>query len=561
MKIDKRLLQDYENKELLRYSDSDERLSWVAYDDLPNLSLPGVLKASKHIDGKLMQLYTDQPQHVSVIAATRLGKTTSVVIPTIFSYAKQKVKKNMIITDPKGEIYRITASTLRDEGYIIKLLNFRNYKKSECWNPLTPIFRKYKAVNNIYDEVEVVDDNGVLKNKFRGRVYDSQVQLDYDINVERAMLLDDVECDIDRFANMVIVTITDRDPTWEDGARDLLRAFLYAMLEDSDKEENPITEETFSLSTIFRIESQFKNKCSEYDDCGYFSKRGADSKAYQLAKNIILDTASGTRSSYVSVFVAKLSEYREVTTRVITSCNTFDIGELAECGKPVAIFIDFKDELKSQFSTISLFVQDAYRVLIEEANKTENGKLDVPWVFILDEFGNFTKIKDMETVISACAGRNIWFTLIVQSYAQLENVYGSDCAEIIRDNMNVHIFMGSNNPSTLDEFSRECGKMTRVSPLSALNGQGTDIDNYQLETIPLMPNSRLSHLGVGECILTEANSGYVLYSMFERYYMCEEFSSLPKESEDDYICTINPFDSKYIYNLTGSDNGNDGKLF
>jgi type IV secretory pathway TraG/TraD family ATPase VirD4 len=142
----------------------------------------------------------------------------------------------------------------------------------------------------------------------------------------------------------------------------------------------------------------------------------------------------------------------------------------------------------------------------------------------------------------------------MQSYAQLNNVYGKECAEIIRDNMNVHIFMGSNNPSTLDEFSRECGKMTRLSPLSALNGQGSDIENYQLETIPLMPNSRLSHLETGECILTEVNSGYVFLSMFERYYMCEEFSSLRKASEDDYICAINPFDKKYIYNLSYKDN-------
>jgi type IV secretory pathway TraG/TraD family ATPase VirD4 len=129
----------------------------------------------------------------------------------------------------------------------------------------------------------------------------------------------------------------------------------------------------------------------------------------------------------------------------------------------------------------------------------------------------------------------------------LENVYGKECAEIIRDNMNVHIFMGSNNPSTLDEFSRECGKMTRISPLSALNGKSSDIDNYQLETIPLMTNSRLSHLEVGECVFTEANSGYVFLSMFERYYTCKEFSSLRKTTDEDYICTINPFDRKYVY--------------
>ena len=114
------------------------------------------------------------------------------------------------------------------------------------------------------------------------------------------------------------------------------------------------------------------------------------------------------------------------------------------------------------------------------------GKLDIPVYFILDEFGNFPALKDFETTISACAGRNIFFILIIQSYAQLNSVYGPDVAEIIKDNLNVHIFFGSNNPSTLEAFSHECGQQTRISPLSALNGKGADIDTYHIETIPLI---------------------------------------------------------------------------
>ena len=137
--------------------------------------------------------------------------------------------------------------------------------------------------------------------------------------------------------------------------------------------------------------------------------------------------------------------------------------------------------------------------------------------------------------------------LIVQSYAQLDAVYGADVAEIIRDNLNVHIFFGSNNPGTLEKFSQECGRMTRISPLSALNGDGTEICSYQMESLPLVPRSRLCNLAPGECVVTEANCGYVLLSQLTRYFECDEFKDLPTSREQDYKCDVNPFDKKYIY--------------
>lgn len=176
-------------------------------------------------------------------------------------------------------------------------------------------------------------------------------------------------------------------------------------------------------------------------------------------------------------------------------------------------------------------------------------KRKIPFYFTLDEFGNFPAMNDFETTISACAGRNIFFMLIMQSYAQFNNVYGEAIAEIIRDNLNMHVFFGSNNPATLEEFSRERGQHTRIPPLSALNGQGVEIDNYQLETIALVPKSMLARLEPGECIVTEANCGHVLYSRPERYYLCEEFRNRPLADEKEYKCSVDPLDRRYVYQL------------
>lgn len=550
MKYSKRLLRGYEDMRLVSYADDEKLPNTVMYDELGDVYIPGVLKANRRENGKLVQTYSAYESHVGVIAATRLGKTTSYVIPTIISFARQKIKRSMVISDPKGELYKTTAATLREEGYNVKLLNFRDYLHSECWNMLTPIYRKYRRAVLLASEVKLLP-YGTKKHpryEFCGNLYMNGAALDADIAHRTAMLMDEVGNDIDTVCNMFISTEKRDDPYWEDSAREFLKAFLWAMLEDSDppKDRTHITEDTYSFSTMLSILAQFSDdNGSHYNDGGYFTKRDRSSRALALIKNTIIENAPNTRKCVVSTFNAKIAVFRECAVRLITSCNSFEMESLIE--KPTALFINYRDELKVHYQVIGLFVQNAYRYLIERANNNESGRLDVPFYFILDEFGNFPAIHDFETTVSAGAGRNIFFILIFQSYAQLDKVYGKDTAEIIRDNLNMHVFFGSNNPMTLKAFSDECGSYTRISPLSALNGVGDDMETFAIETIPLVTKSRLSHFMAGECIITEANSGYVMFSMLERYYECPEFNNLPISSEKKYACIVNPFDKRYVY--------------
>lgn len=172
MKITNDLMQGYENTQYYHYGEltySFPNNLW--FDELPDHEVTGVLKSCRYVDGRLLQTYSEKENHVGVIAATRLGKTTSYVIPTILSFARARNKKSMVISDPKGEIYRHTASTLEKERYTILFLNFRDYKHSECWNPLTPIYRKYQSIFAIYDGIEVVDTPKGPRNRLRGKVY------------------------------------------------------------------------------------------------------------------------------------------------------------------------------------------------------------------------------------------------------------------------------------------------------------------------------------------------------------------------------------------------------
>lgn len=550
MSIANSVLTGYENTKLIHYQDIPNQFSNVIdYEDLPHIKIQGVLKSNQIIDGRLKQIYSIKDNHVGVIAATRLGKTSQYVIPTILSFARAMNKRCMIISDPKGELYRITSETLRKYGYKVLLVSFRDAMHSEYWNPLTPIFHMYVRAYNLESEVKIIQTKKGRRKEikeFQGKLYEDQAELDIAVERMKMIAMEDVANEIDKLASMIIPTLNTRDPYWEDSARDFLKAGIWAMLEDiypTNDQRTTITEETFSFSTLMSIID-----CStSYEEGEYFATREKTSRSYRLAKNCILENAPNTRKCVVSTFNSRLSIYKNSAVRLITSCNSFKMEELTNEDQPIAVYIDYPDESKAHYQVISLFIQNIYNHLIQYADKQKEGKLKNPFYLILDEFGNFPMIKDFETVISACGGRNIYFILILQSYAQLNNVYGKNTAEIIKDNLNMHVFIGSNNPDTLSEFSRECGEVTRISPLSALNGSSSEIDRYEKETIPLMPKSTLSNLQIGECIVTEANCGYVLYSKMERYYLCDVFSHLPSSSQNDYYSEISPLDKKYIY--------------
>ncbi len=542
-----KLLKEYENMPLVRYDEIQNYEKQVAYSQLPNHYIPGVLKCNQYVNGELMQVYSAEDNNIACIAGTRMGKSTSYVIPIILSFARQKIKRSMLVSDPKCELYRLTASTLRELGYNVKLFNFRDYMHSECWNPLTPLFRKYrKAMSLADDEVELVKTERGLRNSFRGVIYDDQKELDSAIKAAKDVLLTDVDNDIYTLAHLLIEMNSD-EKFWDIWVYEVFEAFLWAMLEDSNKEENPITEETFSFSTIITLMQDMKARGDGgFSDDGYFSDRDVSSMAYQRVNGALLSNAPRTSSCVFSMFGAALAKFRESVGRLITSCNSFDMSELLD--KPTIVFISYRDELRLHYDIISLFIKDVFAYLVQRATDNNlSGKLDVPFYFILDEFGNFSAIESFNEKISTCAGRNIFFILILQSYAQLDNVYGKNNATTIRSNLNVHIFFGSNDPDTLEQISRECLKRTRLSPQSAINGDSEEIKCFYTETLPNVPISMLAHLEPGECIITEANLGYVMFSKLVRYYLIDEMKNLPLSSEKEYVCPVNVFDKKYFY--------------
>ena len=548
------IFSQYENARMETYLEYDARNhSSIPYSMLSETS-GGIPIASFRKDNGELNVILDKETHGLIIGSTRSGKTTGFVIPMIMIKAMQKEKDSMFISDPKGELYQLCSEKLREQGYRVILLNFRDFKNSEFWNPLSPIFRKYQKAMNLEKTVKTKKVGNTYCSVFQGNIYATAKELKDAIEREKTPLLFDVDNDIDTLAISVISAENLKDPYWEICSQQLLKAFLYAMLEDSIPEtagnRTLITEDTFSFRTLMSIYSTFNYASDRSEgDHGYFSDRSVNSIARKTANSVILSNANNTRMCILSTFNAKMAPYKEVMTNIVTSCNSFELEELADETRPVAVFIVYRDEARTSYDTVSQFITATYSKLIEVANRQPDLQLKRPFIFLLDEFGNLPAIKDYDTTISACGSRNIWFQIVLQSYAQLTNNYGHETGEIIKENLNRHIFFGTNSAETKQQFSNECGKKTIISPRSIFMGESENIGKVDFETVSLVPVSNLDYLKPGECYITMANAEAVLHSHMERSYLCPEFAC-KTTLLSDYSSSIDPFDKKYIYKFS-----------
>lgn len=129
-------------------------------------------------------------------------------------------------------------------------------------------------------------------------------------------------------------------------------------------------------------------------------------------------------------------------------------------------------------------------------------------------------------MITVGRSRKIWFNMVVQSYAQLNNVYGDMVANIIKSNCGMKMFIGSNDIETCEEFSKLCGNMT-VSTNSISSSMGDKQGNInvssQLQTRPLIYPSELMKLNnkndTGNAIIVTFGN-YPLKTKFTPSYKC-----------------------------------------
>lgn len=359
-------------------------------------------------DGKKMWV-DDGEAHNLVIGSTGSGKTQCCVFPMIRILAK--AGESMILTDPKGELYEKTSNLLRESGYNIVVLNFRNPQHGNAWNPMALPYKLYQE-GNMDKAIELLDDLGL------NILYDEK---------------------------------NTGDPFWEKSGADYFSGLALGLFEDATEEQVNLN----SMNLMSNLgEERFGGPNNNYIK-EYFNMKDPARPAYINASGTVYapeETKGGVLSTYKQK--VKLFSSRDNLSEML-SYSDFDMKDIGR--KKTAVFMIVQDEKKTLHPLATIFIKQCYETLIDVAQES-GGHLPYRTNFILDEFANMPPLKDVTTMVTAARSRHIRFTFIIQNFAQLTKVYGKEDAETIKGNCNI-LYLISSELQALEEISKMCGEV------------------------------------------------------------------------------------------------------
>jgi len=468
-------------------------------------------------NGKFESVYLDDKSpHYLLIGSTGSGKSVTVVLNECLMFATAKEKHSVVVTDPKGEIFRATSKVFNDNGYNVITIDFRNPTKSKRINIMQPIIDEWKEhckynkrmlflfshfikTNKIrmenMDEKEYVDKiiekynleeylvDIILNNKneiksnienkkmyennfFENECSDVKEYLNNKSNDEILIMIRDnqnISSKHQAESNRLVVSLADlifvdketNDKFWINSAKQLFIGIVGIFLEDYQL--GIIDEKKINISSVKKFQNSSLIKENQN-----FLQRNVNARKYgSLSKDYltsILSAADNTYKSVTAVFGEKMAIFDDLNVENITSTNEFNFTDLGS--KPTALFIIVPDEDRAYFQLVTIIIGMLTKDLTKFANFPENkGTLPVKVEWILDEFANCPPLSSIETLVSVARSRGMRFQFFIQSFSQLEQVYGKEVASIIIDNAAL-CYLKTNSVECAEKIMQKLGKST-----------------------------------------------------------------------------------------------------
>ena len=353
-------------------------------------------------DGEVAYI-DDSDAHTLIFGATGSKKSRALCMPMLKILAK--AGESFVATDPKGELYEHTSGLLKEQGYKVVVLNFRDPSYGDAWNPLTIPYQFYKAGEKD-KAAEVLND----------------------------------------FVNS-ITPRSSAEPFWDKTAGDFCFGLLLVLLECATEEEVNVR----SLAYLRTYAGEDNADIALPDLYNLLNKQSLAA----ISLSGTLTSTNNTRTSILSVVDRTIRIFSaQQNLSEMLSHSSFDISNIGL--EKTAVFLIIPDEKDTYHFLASIFIKQCYESLIRVAQEQPNRILPIRTNFVLDEFSNMPTIPDMPSMITAARSRNIRFSLIVQSENQLRKMY-NDEAQTIKGNCSNWVFLTSRELPLLKELSELCG--------------------------------------------------------------------------------------------------------
>lgn len=389
-----------------------------------------VVGYTKKFRSELLNVATDD-RHTIVIGSTGESKTRSVLMQTVCTLAL--AGESFFVSDTKEEVRQYSEPMLKKLGYKVITIDYRDMSKSMAYNYLDEVIEKVNAGN-----------------------INKAIQISTDIAVFLAGEKSEQEGSI-----------------WHEGKIAVLSAGIIACVYDNqDKPENQTL--PYVYAWITKMCAEKKGSILLMD---YLTAVG-DNHPANLALSQANVAPSKTRGSFYTSAATALRLFTDWELGNICSHSDFRLTDAVK--QPTAIFMHLPDNRKTFYDLATLFVSQLYSALTDYANIVcKTGRLPIRFNFLLEEFGNFSKIEDMQGKFSLARALGMRFMLVLQDTSQLKKVYGEDVTETLKSNGGTTIYLGTENQKTNEDISKSCGNYTTsvYSESSSKNSSGSNSMN------------------------------------------------------------------------------------
>ncbi len=359
--------------------------------------------------------------HTLTIGATRSGKTRCLVIQSICSLAL--AGESLVISDPKAELYDYTAGYLKKLGYEVICLDFKNPEKSTRYNLLQPVIDAVKA-----------------KDMERAEMYA------WDIT------------------NILVGDNTSNEKIWENGEKSTIAAAILCVVVDNAKRP-----QYQNLTNVYWFIAEMSKSVGGKSPMSEYMKKLPNDHPARALMSIAEVAPSRTKGSFDTSALTTLRLFTSRSVYSITHKSDYNIADIGR--KKQALFLILPDEKTTYYPIASLMVSQLYELLVRQSDM-RGGRLERRVNFVLDEFGNFTKLNDFTNKLTVAGGRGVRFNLFLQSFEQLTQKYDKETAAIVKSNCQTWIYLQADDKETLQDVCDKLGKYTTSAyQLSSQHGR------------------------------------------------------------------------------------------
>lgn len=386
-------------------------------------------------------------KNLLVVGGSGSGKTRFVIKPNIL-----QMHSSYVVTDPKGTVVNEVGNALVKNGYVIKIFNTINFKKSMHYNPFA----------YVHDEKDILKLVTTLIANTKGEGKSG-------------------------------------DEFWEKAEKLLYSALIgYIHYEAPEEEQNFTTLlEMLNAMEVREDDEEFKNPVDlmfeelEERDPEHFAVR--QYKKYKLA-------AGKTAKSILVSCGARLAPFDIKELREITAYDELELDTLGD--RKTALFLIMSDTDATFNFLISMVYTQLFNLLCEKADDVYGGRLPVHVRCLIDEAANIGQIPNLEKLMATIRSREISAALVLQAKSQLKAIY-KDNADTIIGNCDSQIFLGGSEQTTLKDLNTTLGKET-IDMYNTGESRGTSQSfntNYQKLGHDLMSIDELAVMDGSKCIV------------------------------------------------------------